>query len=145
VSVEQRLRELEDREEIRALHVSNADALDRKDFAAYAELFAEDGVLAAQLGGATGREAIRSLLEEAIGTDPDARPAAFHLVANPQIELDGDTARTRVLWVYLTHDEGGQPIILQLGHYDDVLTREDGRWRFQRRDITRDFGRSPLT
>jgi ketosteroid isomerase-like protein len=142
MSVEDRLRRLEDREEIRALHVANADALDRRDFAAYASLFTDDGELAAQLGGATGRGAIQELLENSIG-DVE-RAAAFHLVANPEIEVDGDHATSRTLWAYLTHDEDGRPLILQAGHYDDELVRDAGRWRFRRRRITRDFGHSPL-
>jgi 3-phenylpropionate/cinnamic acid dioxygenase small subunit len=142
MSLEERLQRLEDREEIRALHVANADALDRRDFAAYASLFTEDGELAAQLGGASGRRSIQELLESAIG-DVE-RPAAFHIVANPEIDVDGDRATSRVLWAYLTHDEDGRPTILQAGHYDDELVRDAGRWRFQRRRITRDFGFSPL-
>ena len=35
-------------------------------------------------------------------------------------------------------------MILQLGHYRDDLEREDGVWRFRRRNISRDLGYSPL-
>src|SRR5205823_2944775 len=115
--------------------------LDAGDYAAYSELFAREGELVARLGGAKGPAAIRALLEQTLGTRP--RETAFHLLANPAIEVDGDRATARTLWAYLTADDEGYPTILQLGHYDDGLVREDGRWRFLRRDISRDLGYPP--
>jgi hypothetical protein len=44
----------------------------------------------------------------------------------------------------MTHDDGNYPLVLQVGHYEDELVRDGGRWRFRRRTITRDFGFSPL-
>ena len=49
-----------------------------------------------------------------------------------------------VIWSYVTHDDDGFPLLLQLGHYRDQLAREDGAWRFRVREITRDLGYSPL-
>jgi uncharacterized protein (TIGR02246 family) len=143
-TLEERLQRLEDLEEIRRLLEEYARCLDAGDHAAYAELFTEDGELHAQLGQAKGRQAIRDLLDARL--KGEARPArtAFHQIGNATIEVDGDRATSRVLWAYVTHDDGNYPLILQVGHYDDVLVREDGRWRFERRTITRDFGFSPL-
>lgn len=140
-----RLRRLEDREEIRDLLTSYADCLDRKDFAGYAQLFARDGTLVAQLGEATGPAAIQALLEANLSGTPTAASTrvAFHMLANPVIQVDGDSATSRVLWAYVTHDAEGLPLILQVGHYDDELTREDGSWRFRQRRISRDMGFSP--
>src|SRR5690348_2288415 len=59
VDVEARLRELEDREEIRDLLATYARHLDAGDHAAYADLFAEQGELVARLGSAKGPTAIR--------------------------------------------------------------------------------------
>ena len=98
-----RLRRLEDSEEIRALFLRYADCLDANDFAGYANLFASDGELLAQLGTAKGPAAIRALLEERLGTDiAKARAVSFHVISNPVIEVDGDRATARVLWSYLT-------------------------------------------
>ena len=66
-----------------------------------------------------------------------------HLNGNPAVTLDGDRATSVVIWSYITHDDDGFPLLLQLGHYYDDLVREDGAWRFQRRRITRDLGFSP--
>lgn len=142
---EARLQRLEDLESIRRLLVDYAKHLDAADYGAYASLFKEDGELTAPIGSARGRAAIRALLEERLAEQPEApRPTALHLVANPDIELDGDRATSRVLWAYVTQDENSRPFILQLGHYDDVLVRTDAGWRFQRRQITRDLGVSPI-
>jgi uncharacterized protein (TIGR02246 family) len=144
-ALEQRLRRLEDVEEIRALLEEYARCLDAGDHAAYAELFAQDGELHAQLGVAKGRAAIRELLDARLkGGGGAPRRTAFHQVGNAAIEVDGDRATSRVLWLYLTHDDANYPLTLQVGHYDDRLVREGGRWRFERRTITRDFGYSPL-
>jgi uncharacterized protein (TIGR02246 family) len=143
-SLEERLQRLEDLEEIRGLLEEYARCLDAGDHAAYAQLFTEDGELHAQLGEAKGREAIRDLLDARLKGDRPAPRTAFHQIGNATIEVDGDRATSRVLWAYVTHDDGGYPLILQLGHYDDQLVRDGGRWRFARRTISRDFGFSPL-
>jgi hypothetical protein len=143
--LEARLRRLEDIEEIRTLLLEYARCLDEADYAGYAELFTEDGELHAQLGQATGRSAIRALLEDRLGSEPPRpRRAAFHLVGNPVVEVDGDDARSTALWAYVTHDDEGFPLVLQLGHYRDRLARDGGVWRFRRREISRDLGFSPL-
>jgi hypothetical protein len=144
-SLEARLRRLEDVEEIRALLLEYGRRLDAADFVGYSELFTKDGELDAQLGSATGRAAIVALLEQRLGSQPERpRPPAVHLNGNPAVTLDGDRATSVVIWSYITHDDDGFPLLLQLGHYYDDLVREDGAWRFQRRRITRDLGFSPL-
>jgi uncharacterized protein (TIGR02246 family) len=144
-TLEVRLRQLEDREAIRDLLVEYARCLDAADHAGYANLFTEGGELNARLGQAKGREAIRALLDDRLGADPRApRKTAFHLIGNPIIAVDGDRATSSALWAYITHDDEGYPTILQLGRYSDVLVRDEGRWRFERRDITRELGFSPL-
>jgi uncharacterized protein (TIGR02246 family) len=143
-ALEVRLRRLEDVEEIRQLLQDYARCLDESDHVGYAQLFTEDGELNAKLGQAKGRDGIRALLDRRLGPREGPRKQAFHLVGNPTIEVDGERATSTVIWAYVTHDEDGFPLILQLGHYRDELAREDGRWRFRRRDISRDLGFSPL-
>jgi hypothetical protein len=33
----------------------------------------------------------------------------------------------------------GAPVVSNVGHYDGELVREDGRWRFRRRNVTSDI------
>ena len=143
-TVEERLQRLEDLEEIRGLLEEYARCLYAVDHAAYADLFTADGELHAQLGQAKGREAIRSLLDARLKSGDRAPRTAFHQIGNATIAIDGDRATSRVMWAYVTHDDASYPLILQVGHYDDLLVRDGGRWRFERRTISRDFGYSPL-
>lgn len=72
-----------------------------------------------------------------------ARPGAttFHLMANPAIDVDGDHATATVMGVLLRREPGDEPGIAVTGHYEDVLVRERGRWRFRRREAFVDVGR----
>ena len=140
-----RLRVLEDREEIRQMFVDYARYLDSGDHAGYASLFASDGVLEAQLGAAKGPAAIQAILDEHLG--PQVRghlPASLHLMNNHEIDVDGDVATSVVVWYYLTSDEDGCPTVLQSGRYHDELVRENGRWKIKRHEISRAMGRSPM-
>ena len=140
-----RLQELEDREQIRQIFVDYAKYLDAGDHAGYASLFADDGVMLAQLGEAVGPAAIKEVLDKNIG--PQVRghlPEAMHLMNNQRIDIDGDTATTVVVWFYLTSDEDGVPTVLQSGRYNDDLVRENGKWKIKRHDISRVMGRSPM-
>jgi ketosteroid isomerase-like protein len=141
---DERLLELEDREQIRQLFVDYAGYLDTADHAGYASLFASDGVLNAQLGEAVGPAAIEALLDATLSPEVRATfPPAVHVMNNQRIDVDGDTATTSVLWFYLTTDDDGSPVVLQAGRYVDDLVREAGRWKLKRHDISRLMGRSP--
>ena len=144
-SLETRLQRLEDAEEIRQLLLEYARHLDAGDYRAYSELFTEDGELVAQLGRAKSPAGIRALLEEKLGAAQAAGRLAFHMIGSAAISVDGDRATSKVMWCYVTHDDTGYPWIPQLGHYHDQLVRDGGRWKFARREITRDLGFSPLT
>ena len=139
-SVEARLGRLEDREAIRRLFLDYRRNLDQKDFRAYAELFAVDGEFIAGTMRAKGPDAIFELVDGMLGTLLTERGGDdVHLVANDTIELDGDRATAEVTWVYILRGEGDVPVIAKLGHYNDVLTREDGRWKFLRREAPTDI------
>ncbi len=131
-TIEQRLQRLEDLEEIRQLFVDYGHSLDRHDFASYAQLFSEEAeLLLGPLGRATGRAAIREQMERAMPGDPGG---SYHLITNPRITLDGDRATSEVMWSVITRGADGSPVLSMLGRHRDVLVREDGRWRFQRRE-----------
>src|SRR5215211_4057516 len=135
--------EAADHEAIRRIFVDYAKYLDSGDFAGYASLFAENGVLLAQLGQAVGPAAIEQILEESLGPYVHNNPAAsIHVMNNHLIDIDGDTAETEVIWFYLTVDADTVPTILQAGRYVDDLVRESGKWKIARHDISRIFGRS---
>jgi ketosteroid isomerase-like protein len=142
--LEARLRRLEDLAQIRQLFVDYKIVLDKQDFAAYAALFAADGEFVAGDQVARGRAAIQALVEGMPGSLLGAGPGDdFHVVVNPLIELDPadpDRARAEVTWLYVVRGANDAPQLAKLGHYDDELTREDGRWRFARRAAPTDIG-----
>ncbi|MGH3160967.1 MAG: nuclear transport factor 2 family protein [Streptosporangiaceae bacterium] len=145
---EARLRRLEDLEQIRQLFVEYKRVLDQQDFAAYGALFAADGEFIATpdqgLQQAKGPAAIQALVEAMPGSLLGSEPGAdFHVVVNPLIELDAadpDRAQAQVTWLYVVKGEDGAPALCKLGHYDDQLIREAGRWRFLRREAPTDIG-----
>jgi hypothetical protein len=127
--LEERVRQLADLEEIRALKVRYCHLSDRgftgagDDPERVAELFTEDG----DWGDCHGRDAIRALFEGF----RTALPFAFHVALNPEIELDGERARGR--WrgmIDLTAADGRSSRVL--GIYNDDLRRTEQGWRFSR-------------
>jgi hypothetical protein len=139
-----RLRRLEALEEIHQLFVEYKTVLDQKDFGAYAGLFAENGEFVAGPQRARGRAAIQALVEAMPGTNLLGAAVGddFHLVINPQVELDPDDAgraRAQSTWLYVVRGEDGGPVLSKLGHYNDELVREGGRWLFLRREAPMDI------
>ena len=85
---EARLRRLEDLEEIRQLFVDYGFLLDLGDYAAYAQLFAEDGeLMLGPMGRAKGRQEIEAMMARIGGAG-----ASVHLITSPIVTLDGDQA-----------------------------------------------------
>jgi uncharacterized protein (TIGR02246 family) len=131
----ERVQVLEDREEIRALILAYGVAHDNRDYRAFAELFAEDGEWVGGLGSAKGPAAIFELMDGTIGHNP--RPegsGTYHLLTNDQIAIEGDRAAATTKWLYLVPGDDGAPRMVFLGHYNDEFIREQGSWKFLRRE-----------
>jgi ketosteroid isomerase-like protein len=134
-SLEARLQRLEDIQEISALFMSYRRTLDEREFAAYAELFAPDGEWAGNLGSFKGPAAIKQMLDDSVGTAFGIEAGDdFHLVANPDIHVDGDRATASSTWAFVKRDGDDRPQLSLLGHYTDVLARTPEGWRFVRRE-----------
>jgi uncharacterized protein (TIGR02246 family) len=111
---------------VRRLYGLYADALWRKDFAAFGDCFAEDAVW--KIAGHTiqGRGEIIAMLEAAMATAH--KVAIFtgpHVVS---VEGGEVTARTQVT-EYSKLKDG--TAIRTLAVYYDRVVEQDGRWRFQ--------------
>ena len=142
-SIEARLARLEDLEAIRRLLLDSRRHLDGTDFRAYADLFAGDGEFIAGARGeirAKGPDAIHALVDGMRGTLlTDSGGDDVHVAVNELIELEGDRAHVTSTWIYLVRGDGDLPEVSKVGRYDDVLTREDGRWKFLRREAPMDI------
>jgi uncharacterized protein (TIGR02246 family) len=137
LSVEQRLRIMEDKDEIRELLIAYGRDFDKRDFTAYSKLFASDGVW---VGGAEGSHpyagptAIREFVTKTY--PPSSYPGSFHIMSSMSIQmLDANTATAWSRWTYVVLGQDGKPTPFAAGHYEDRLVREDGSWKFKRRQV----------
>jgi uncharacterized protein (TIGR02246 family) len=133
-----RLQALEAREAIRTLWAEYGRTLDARDFGAFSQLFARDAEFVGGPGSpARGPEAIGAFLEKAIGTKyPDTKGRNFHLYFNESIDIQGDrgTAISKGGFVMASADNTKADFLL-LATYRDEFVREDGRWKFKRRQV----------
>ena len=135
--IESRLQVLEDKEAIRDLLMDYGRTLDARDFKSFSELFARDvGEWNGGMGVARGPQAIRKLMEETITGKPGVN---FHIFNNESIDVDGDRATAVTKWTFVVQGDDGRPQWVYLGHYNDILIREDGRWKFLQRKVTGDI------
>ena len=118
---------------IRAENASYASAVNAKDWAALAALYAQDAIIMpANHPPVTGRDNIRSFFE---GFPP---MSAF---ANPIVEIEGqgDLAYVRGTYTLTVSQEGGTPVT-DSGKWIEVRRRQaDGSWQ-----VTRDIWNSDV-
>ena len=115
---------MSDEQQINHLRDRYAETFDGRDSAAFAMLFAEDGVLVVPGGKAiAGHERLARLVE--------AMPAngGRHIPIAADIVVDGATARCRGPYRMEIGDT------VNTGIYDDAFIREPDGWRFARREI----------
>jgi uncharacterized protein (TIGR02246 family) len=135
-----RVQVLEDREDIRALILAYGTAHDHRDYRTFASLFAKEGEWVGGLGSAKGPDAIFELMDRTIGHDPKPNGSGtYHVMTNDQIKIDGDRASATTKWIYLTPGPDNSPRMVFLGHYDDQFIRENGEWKFLRREAPVDI------
>ena len=135
-SVEARLKQLEDKEQIAQLLLDYGRHLDSRDLAAYASLFATDGEWVGGFGTVKGRAEIKTFMEKSLGTGPN-RNSSFHIMSNFVIAVKGDTATAWSRWTFVTPGERGATVA-QAGRYDDTFVRESGVWKFKKRVASND-------
>jgi ketosteroid isomerase-like protein len=133
-----RVQQLEDKEAIGRLFQDYKHHLDQRDFKAYSMLFTDDATWVGNLGKAVGPAEIEALLVRTMEVWPSDRERTYHLVMNPVIDVDGDTATSTSNWGYITRGPNDEPVFLMLGHYVDQLRRTADGWRFAHREAYSD-------
>ena len=131
-TTEAKLREIADREEIRALVSRYALGIARG--APVYELFTQDAYFIDRIPGRPVRElrsfaAIKALYD---GVPPSTPP--LPMIHNHIIDIAGDDA-TGLCSVEIRWIEQGESVISS-GYYEDSYRRVDGRWKFAGRDVT---------
>jgi SnoaL-like domain len=154
--LEAQVQTLEDQYAIEQLVVVKySKALDTFDGKAYAANFTSDGVLV--LGREfKGRAEIESMFTNPAAMMPPPKPGdpprppiapmpkpvpgkitVPHVITNTSYKIDGNTATGRCYWQEIALIDG-KPQITFAGHYDDVLRKVNGEWKFARRTINSD-------
>lgn len=133
-----RLQVLEDQQEIARVLTNYGRYLDARDLRAYSELFAEEGEWVGGFGTAKGPEGIYQFMVDNLSNG--GNPAnTYHILSNFEIDVDGEEAEAWSRWAFITPDANGQPRIAQGGRYEDRLVRENGAWKFLRREAFLDI------
>jgi len=127
-----RIQALEDREEIERLRHQYCYRMDAGDIEELADLFTEDGeVDFGPMGTAQGRDEIAAFL----GGMTDQFEFLAHMVHNPIVDVEGDTATGR--WYVevpaVTIDGVAQWI---QGSYDESYRRTDFGWKIDRTELS---------
>jgi hypothetical protein len=133
-SLEQRIRRLEDRNEILELTVRYNKAVDDQLPEEHAATYTEDGEFVRGANVDKGREAIANVIR-------NMSYGIVHMTLNQIIEIDGDRAHQfcyAILGERSRDKEPGSSRWLTTGRYDDTLLRTAEGWRFQRREWTKD-------
>lgn len=118
--------------EITELLYRYAELIDAGDFDGVGNLLGHGNFM-----GVAGAEAIAALFAKTTRRFPQHgnTPRTRHLVLNPIVELDGDTARARSTFcvVQQTDTVPLQPIVV--GRYADTFARDDNGWYFTERVV----------
>jgi ketosteroid isomerase-like protein len=137
-SVEERLRRLEDLEEVRRLDAVYCRLLDDGDWPALVDLFTPDGVFDG-LSRVVGRADLLSFFS---GLGTGGLTAFWHHVSNQEVEVTGDAATVRsLLWQPCVVD--GVPHVAA-GRYTDELVRTGEGWRYRVKQVRFSYW-APLT
>ncbi len=136
-----RVQVLEDKEEIRNVLLEYGRTLDARDFAGYSRLFAKDGEWVGGFGTVQGPAQIQTFMEKQFNGPNTAHN--FHLLTNFVIDVKGDTATAWSRWTFIIPSADNKPVIGQSGRYSDTLVRENGHWKFKRREAMNDIPAGP--
>ena len=135
LSVEQRLRRVEDELAIQRVLVEYAARQDARDYPGYAALFAKNGEWVNGKNAYKGREAILKMLTDLYGAPPAGyvNNDSYHISTNFQIDVNGDRATVRSRHLLVLRGPKGEPTPSLAGRYEDEFIREDGQWKILRR------------
>lgn len=134
-ALEKRVQQLQDEKAIREVVIRYGEYLDARDYAAYASLFASDGVWTGGFGSATGPAAIQEMLEKNLGKPERGfvNKSNFHLMTTVVVDVDGNTAKARSRYTFFTASPENRPTVALAGRYVDEFVRENGTWKIKKR------------
>ena len=118
---------------IRQLNAKYNRYADLADGASYSNLFTEDAEFNITGEGIyIGREQIAARC--------NATTTAVHVTTEPELDINGDTAKQRVRMLTITQDgKGTRNEFVASGWYNDELIRTEEGWRYHRRTVKLDL------
>lgn len=134
-SLEARVRRLEDRFEIGDLVVAYATLLDDAQWDALGELFTQDGVFGSPHSTTVGRDAV----VENFRVKHAPFTWTWHDPHGHAVEFDDDDHARGTVIGYAELGNADGTIVTSIRYHDDYR-REDGRWRFARRQVLSLYG-----
>jgi len=129
-----RVRELEDKQEIRELVARYNHTFDDQDAEGFADTYVPEGRMVHPRDGHEhgGREAFLASCKQFGGQ-------VVHMTTDPEIAIDGDTATHRAtMAIYFRSADGARVRFVHTGTYRDDLRRTPEGWRFVTRRAERD-------
>jgi ketosteroid isomerase-like protein len=132
-SIEQRIQELEDRDQIKELTAKYCWHVAHGEGEAVANLFTDDGVLDvsdSDFKAVRGREALLKFYRASV-SEPEV---ALPFIQNHIIELSGNYAHGTCC-IEARFARNGESVTAA-GYYQDKYRRERGQWRFVERKLT---------
>ena len=131
------IQDLADKLAITELLYRYAELIDAGDFDGVGELLARSRFGGPTSGSVEGRNMIANTFARTTRRFPDHgnTPRTRHLVLNPIVELEGDTARARSTFCVVQQTDTVllQPIVV--GRYADTFARDDAGWYFTERVV----------
>jgi uncharacterized protein (TIGR02246 family) len=126
---------------IQQLVVKYAQSYDALDVEGYVGVFAEDAVFTFTGSTLNGRAEIRKFITDAKqrkASTPATGPVtkSYHSLSNTLIEFVSPTeAHHRSYWQIVSGPAGGPFTVGNMGVYEDVITKKNGQWLIQKRNI----------
>jgi len=128
LSLEERIARIEDRTAISELRARYSFLVDQGKGPEAADLFTEDGEFHGPVRSYVGRdEHIKHYSQQILS-------GMWHFICNEIIDIDGDSATGQCYCEMPSVFEGESYVCAC--RYDDVLVKQDGRWKFKSRTVT---------
>jgi SnoaL-like domain len=125
---------IEDKDAIREVLHRYCFCMDEGRFVELAALFAEDGEWIGPYRTAKSPAEIAAWLQESV----PSQPRRVHYIMNTIIDCDDAHATARSNYLVMIEGANG-PLPSVCGTCDDVLVKQPGGWRFQRRRLIHAF------
>ena len=146
LSLEARVRALEDEATIRRNLEDYMGLLRSRDWDAYIKMFSKDSELHMAEGTVKGRDAIRTRMDNASKRMAAAAAAQNRpqlqradLLSDVRVQVTGDTGTAGSRFTFLGEQPDGTFRVTGSGLYTDIWVREDGQWLIKSRTVDWDL------